>query len=627
VTEMIVAEPAWLAAAPVIEDEIVDVPFLRIVRGDDDEPPGRLARALSLAELGFDVLSVWSTTPEGTCRCVKGKDCDRKPGKHPTAPDGKWHETHDPERIRTLLSAGSEPNYGVIPPAGAFALDLDGTAIARIERLTAEHGPLPVTYEHRTRNGRHVFLRWPSSVDRPRNANLFGIVTRWSNGSPSRGYVVGPGSRVGDFLYTSSGDPGELATLPEAWARAALAHASGPRQALGDVQVGQRHIELRDAARYLQGRGFDGAALRAAVDVINGALPDPKTQAEVDRAIGQVAHFAIDDDVAIAPLIGERPVLRPVSSIEAPVDLDDALVDGMFRKGTITVHATVEGLGKTRMAGEIAIRCASGVGSVFGRYPVRRRLRVAIIDEENGEAQLWREETAVMAALGVPRASLGGLFRVSFAGLHLARPESQAWLLEQLRLTRPDLVIIDTGGMVVDEEWGPALKDAIRFLRRVITELGCAFLILVHLTKEARGRQPGASDRLHGTAIGDVMGQWSRHVDVVMVAADLGADRVRLSIRKRIEPSTVILAKGGGLWNYVADADAPAARESADDRILRAIAAGAETADEIREGIGADGRALAKRTFYDGLRRLRLAGFVADGTPLRLTDSGVEAVA
>lgn len=335
------------------------------------------------------------------------------------------------------------------------------------------------------------------------------------------------------------------------------------------------------------------------------------------------------DDVELLgespPAIRERPGLRSAATIEQP-DLDDGLVEGLIRERTIGILASAEGLGKTRMIIEIAERCAVATGDVFGHYRVLRPMRVAIVDEENGEAQLWREESAVMAALGIRRDQLAGLFRVSFAGLRLARPEDQDWLREQLRETKAELVLIDTGGMVVDEEWGPSLKDAIRFLRSLIVELGCSFLLLVHLVKEARGRPGGGTDRLHGTAIGDVMGQWSRHVDVVMTAADLGADRVRFSVRKRIEPSTVILARSGGLWNFVADAGGQGARESADDRILRAIAAGAETADEIREGLGADGRPLAKRTFYDGLRRLRLGGFVADGTPLRLTDDGIEAV-
>lgn len=314
--------------------------------------------------------------------------------------------------------------------------------------------------------------------------------------------------------------------------------------------------------------------------------------------------------------------LRPVSSIERPVDVDVALVEDLVRPGSIVVLAAPEGLGKTRMAQELAIRCAAGRGAVFGRYRVPRPIRVALIDEENGEAQLWREEEAVLAALDVSRAALDGLWRVSFAGLHLARPDRQAWLRAQLHRARPELVIIDTGGAVVDDEWGPSLKDGIRFLRELIRDFGCAFVILVHLTKPGRERSPGAGgERIHGSALSDVMGQWTRHADVVLVASDLGADRVRLAVRKRITPSTVILAKAGGLWNYVADADAPVSRERTEDRVLAAIAAGAATALEIAELLE-----MPKRTVFDKIRHLRNAGFVADGSPYELTDDGREAI-
>src|SRR6516164_7506050 len=99
---------------------------------------GRIEAAIERAAVGFEVLSCWSTYPDGSCRCPKGKDCDRKPGKHPIAPNGSWGETRDPERIRTMLSAASGPNYGVIPPLGVFALDVDGDVPDRMRALVAK---------------------------------------------------------------------------------------------------------------------------------------------------------------------------------------------------------------------------------------------------------------------------------------------------------------------------------------------------------------------------------------------------------------------------------------------------------------------------------------------------------
>lgn len=279
------------------------------------EVKARRVAALGLAGLDFDVLSLWSTCPDGTCRCPKGAACDQKPGKHPIASNGTWQETRDPARIRTMLSAGSQPNYGVIPPTGCFAWDVDGAVGPMLDELAAKHGPLPATYGHQTPNGEHRFYRWPARIERPAGGNLFGIITRWPNGDKGRGYVVGPYSQIGVAMYRPIGDPHHIAELPEAWAQAAQKRDRQARPAIASIETGGRHPELRDAARYLHGRGFSGAALRAAIDAINAELPEPKDVAAVTRAIGNVEQFPVDPpDITIAGLsnpatIGTRTAL------------------------------------------------------------------------------------------------------------------------------------------------------------------------------------------------------------------------------------------------------------------------------------------------------------------------------
>src|SRR5712671_6648251 len=85
----------------------------------------RIRAALWFAEHGFGVFSVWSETETGACRCPLGAACDNA-GKHPITRNGFKDATTDSARIRTLLSAGSEPNYGLVPPDGVFILDVDG---------------------------------------------------------------------------------------------------------------------------------------------------------------------------------------------------------------------------------------------------------------------------------------------------------------------------------------------------------------------------------------------------------------------------------------------------------------------------------------------------------------------
>ena len=121
----------------------------------------RIRACLWFAERGFGVFSVWSTDPDGTCRCAHRGACEQ-PGKHPVPGIGFKAATTDPGRIRAMMSIPSDPNWGMLPPEGVFALDVDGEGVARLLELEAQHGPLPPTLRTDTAYGQHVFLRWPA---------------------------------------------------------------------------------------------------------------------------------------------------------------------------------------------------------------------------------------------------------------------------------------------------------------------------------------------------------------------------------------------------------------------------------------------------------------------------------
>jgi hypothetical protein len=284
----------------------------------------RIRAALWFAEHGFGVFSCWSARDDGTCRCPAGGDCD-SPGKHPVTQNGFKDATRDPARIRILLSAGSEPNYGLVPPPGVFAWDVDGEDLLRLAEHEEHIGPLPATLETLTAHGRHLFLRWPDGFPRPIH-RMFGLVTRWGSGELA-GYVIGPRSvhRSG-AIYTPAGIP-EIATLPDSWAQAVLDDQVRPRIRVSgrsdpaDVRVGGRHDWLRDTARHYAGVVRDPDALFAAVWAENRKLAEPKTEEAVRRAIGDVLErFGPDPvdpgtDEVVAP--GEPGLLVPAQ--------DDAL--------------------------------------------------------------------------------------------------------------------------------------------------------------------------------------------------------------------------------------------------------------------------------------------------------------
>lgn len=254
-------------------------------------PDERTKAALWFAGQGFGVFSVWSTTEAGVCRCPQGAACT-SPGKHPITPNGFQDATTDPARIRTLLAAGSQPNYGLVCPDGVFALDVDGPDLDRLAALEARLGALPPTLRTHTANGQHIFLRWPA--DRPRPLHkMFGFVTRWGSGRQA-GYVVGPRSMHPSGVEYEPEGPFEIAPMPGAWIVAALEGTEEPPTitvgGAADVlpEPGHRHEWLVKRARYFRGFMDSPDTLRAAVLAENARLTQPKTPEEVERAIGEV---------------------------------------------------------------------------------------------------------------------------------------------------------------------------------------------------------------------------------------------------------------------------------------------------------------------------------------------------
>jgi len=256
----------------------------------------RIRAALWFAERGFGVFSVWSTDADGTCRCPAKGACEN-PGKHPVPRDGFKAATTDPARIRAMLSAGSEPNWGMLPPEGVFALDVDGEGVARLAELEALHGPLPPTLRTATAHGEHVFLRWPAGMPRP-IGQLFGFITRWGSGA-NAGYVIGPRSvHASGAVYAPAGQVFEIAELPESWARARVDPAASDAPIIeiaGGYQLpehgytGARYDAIRDyvASRHMRGVSKDeilAGVLMVLAPRFAQPLSEPEVRSRFERA-------------------------------------------------------------------------------------------------------------------------------------------------------------------------------------------------------------------------------------------------------------------------------------------------------------------------------------------------------
>ena len=433
--------------------------------------------------------------------------------KVPVTEHGFKNATTRPDWIRRQLEAPAAGNYGLVWPADStervvvFDLDDGGGADRpwrdRMLDLVALHGPLPATKTTATPSGgRHAFYRWPSDVPIPTGDELFGFTVRW----PGRGYLVGPGSKIGDREYTA-GPVAEIAALPARWVDAALAERRAtPRQnATGDaitvtpgfslpdrIPSGRRYAAVRDyvASRYNAGLGRDELWELVRTQVaprFEVAKTEAELRADFDRVTAKIGERLG------TPASAGRPQPRTMAEVEASsIDAADLLeldipplqwiVPDLLPEGT-TVLAGPPKLGKSCLVYQVAVEVALG-GELLGRGIEQGD--VLYLALEDGKR---RGQTRLRAALGdrpMPRGRLEVRWSAAKLGEGLER-ELLDWLDQH-----PDarLVAIDTLQRV--RARGDARRNAYEVdvedlarLQDIFKDRAVGLLIVHHSKKDA----------------------------------------------------------------------------------------------------------------------------------------------
>jgi hypothetical protein len=153
--------------------------------------------------------------------------------------------------------------------------------------------------------------------------------------------------------------------------------------------------------------------------------------------------------------------------------------------------------GKTTITQAMAFAVAMGLPA-WGRFAVRR-CRVLHVDYEAG--QVARENYARLAnAYGVPLPDLKQWLRAGEAHTYLNAPTAEAWLIDLIRCSGAELVIIDvfrasTGG--VDEN-KPEIAIPLYLLGRVSRATGAAILALHHERKPDGEKRTAAEHMISG---------------------------------------------------------------------------------------------------------------------------------
>jgi len=292
-----------------------------------------------------------------------------------------------------------------------------------------------------------------------------------------------------------------------------------------------------------------------------------------------------------------------------PAD-DVWVVEEFLRPNTLNILAGPIGIGKTFIRKELEHRAASGVGSLLGRYPIARPLRVLTIDEDNGEAEDARRDEVMLEELGLERGDLLTAYRTSLINFRLDTAEGQAWLRQQVAEKAIELLLLDpVSEMYVAKEVREELLPTWHFLKRLLADFPDLTIVIFHHLRKAQpgqGTAPRGLEDLRG-------GLWGQVASAVAIMSPLGERRVKWEVHKRVPHSELILEQDvTGTFHVLHEL--AESRASTDERVRAAIDAGAETADEVMAGTG-----IGKTAVYGALRRLREAGTVAPGQPLRRT--------
>lgn len=295
--------------------------------------------------------------------------------------------------------------------------------------------------------------------------------------------------------------------------------------------------------------------------------------------------FARGDDGSPAP--SEAAQEAPGSAFPEPEDRGRAVlsdlgeteyVEDLIRPGRILLWAAEEGTGKSyAVDSELGIRLAVAGGKLAETWPILRTGPVLYLSEMHGDDDYAREDV-VLASLNRTRADLQGrYFRLPLMTAAGDRPPLQVaewrrWIAGWLRERGALLLIFDTAtGATQVDPWGAEIQGVYRELRAMLEiHPALAVVLIVHLKKPSAAK----GDR----RLSDVLGEWGRWCDVVVLHENDGSslERAKLTVRKRVRKERRLSAtkRGGLLVDPIDLTDAKPATKVADREgaILAALA-------------------------------------------------------
>ncbi len=387
--------------------------------------------------------------------------------------------------------------------------------------------------------------------------------------------------------------PDEPAHLAEILDRHPLAELEDPDGAEPPADVPASLEDLAYAAwheaRSIGGAEWDNATDEVRAAKIAGRILYTAGAAESLARAGYtgpdaLARYLADAMAVSAP--GEAPTgpfLEPEDRGAAVLSAlgDVEYVEDLIRPGRIVVWAAEEGAGKSYTAdGELGIRVAVAGGALAGTWPILRHGPVLVLSEMHADDDYARE-ASILEALELERSALTSCYYrlplMTAAGGPpvLTVAAWRDWLTGWLRDRSALLLIVDTAtGATQVDPWGQAIQAVYRDLRAMLEAYPELAIVLVLHLKKPQGR----GDR----RISDVLGEWGRWCDVIVLQEADGTTRTKLATYKRVRHQRRIVAtRAAGLLVDPIDLDTAAgtkmSRPPRFSRLSRHVRTGSRT--------------------------------------------------
>jgi DNA-binding MarR family transcriptional regulator len=312
----------------------------------------------------------------------------------------------------------------------------------------------------------------------------------------------------------------------------------------------------------------------------------------------------------VAPSDGESVWLEPENwGLARPSPLAGVTyVDGMLKPGRIIVAAAVEGVGKSyAIDGELSIRLAVAGGAFAGTWRILRTGPVLVYSEMHRDDDI-EYRNMVLRSLHLEPEDLDGRYwhqnlMLAAGGVPILldphwRERAARWCKDRDVIA----LVIDTattasGGA---EPWGPGLINlytGLRLMQQHYPEL--AIVLVVHLKK------PFGKNKER--AITDVLGDWGKWAEGLLLMEDEGDTKTKLATFKRMGQRRIIARREGGLLVDPMDiTDTKAGPKVSQARFVEAVRRrGGCTLDEIAAELE-----VGKRTADGYAQKAEAEGFI-----------------